>query len=161
MADAITDGSRAEAMTYLVCYTFLFRMPSEALPMVNGCGGDDHGEHSVIYMGTNVIYLKLKPRKTRPHGSLLKRSCWCDLNTNTCFLCVLRDYLGTLGKWCPLFAGFITGSLRIALRNRLRRIGVPNADEYRAHDFRREELARLYVRYCRQANGNRLPSSNF
>ena len=112
-------------------------MPSEALPMVKGCGGDDHGEHSVIYMGTNVIYLKLKTRKNRPHGSLLKRSCWCAQNKNTCPVCVLKDYLGTLGKFCPLFPNFTPGSVRIALRNRLKKIGIPNADEYRAHDFRR------------------------
>ena len=52
-------------------------------------------------------------------------------------LFVYLDYLGTLGKWCPLFLGFAFGSARIALRNRIKKIGVPNADEDRARDFTR------------------------
>ena len=43
----------------------------------------------------------------------------------------------TLGKWCPLFPGLTPGVVLAKLRARLATLGVADAMDYRAHDFRR------------------------
>ena len=134
---AIADGDKSEAMLYLACYVFLLRMPSEALPMVKGCGGAYHGEQSTLFMGIGCIYLKLATRKNKPSGSILRRFCWCHQDRSTCPVHVLGAYLESLAKGCKLFGGFNPGIVLAKLRGRLQKLGVPKAWDYRAHDFRR------------------------
>ena len=134
---ARSEGYQSEAMLYLATYTFLLRVPSEALPMVCGGRGVIHGQHSVLFLGINCIYLKLATRKNRPAGSLLKRSCWCAKCAATCPVHVLGKYLDEFAIGNRLFAGFSPGLVLSRLRRRLGQLGVADASSYRAHDFRR------------------------
>ena len=88
-------------------------------------------------MGVNVIYLKLATRKNRPYGSLLKRTCWCAQNKDTCPVHVLGNYVQGLGKGCQLFPGLTPGIVNSKLRSRLECLGITDARNYRAHDLRR------------------------
>ena len=48
------------AMLYLICYIFLLRLPSEAMPMVVAGGSADDDQQSVIQMNGFDEWLVLK-----------------------------------------------------------------------------------------------------
>ena len=105
--------------------------------MVKGSAGRDQGEHSMIYMGVGCLYLKLASRKNRPTGSLMKRTCWCKEDASTCPVHVLGAHVKTMEDGVPLFKGFTRWNANFVLRERLRKVGVENAGDYRTHDLRR------------------------
>ena len=133
-------------MLWLASYVFLLRLHSEALPMVKGSSGGQHGEHSVVFMGISCIHLELASRKNKPHGSLLRRSCWCSKNKHTCPVHVLGEYVNKAPAGCKLFPSFTKISALYTLRARLKELGVENAGDYRTQDFRRGHAKDLQVR---------------
>jgi len=147
---AVSDGCKRDAMLYLVSYVFLLRVPSEALPMVMCNGGAVHGEQSCLFMEDGKLVLALKCRKNKPKGSKLVRSCWCAQDTTTCPVHVLGKALSRLPVGFAPFKGLKPSMVVTALRDRLRRIGVEQADHYRTQDFRRGHARDL------QANGSHL-----
>ena len=73
------------AALWLATYVFLLRMPSEALPMERGTSQTESGGQSVIYLDENeTLCLKLKTRKNKMRGSLLKRTCSCKACPEMC-----------------------------------------------------------------------------
>ena len=77
---AVSKGWEEEtfAKLYLAAYTFMLRVPSEALPMQRGGPGIDG--QSVVYLeNENTIVLRLASRKNRPAGDVQKRKCSCRL----------------------------------------------------------------------------------
>ena len=47
---AFKDGNNAEAMLYLASSAFMFRVLSEALPMVKRSNGKDHGQNILSFL---------------------------------------------------------------------------------------------------------------
>ena len=136
-------------MLFLVSYVFLLRLPSEALPIAR-----EAGPCSISVSGDCVV-LDLRKRKNRPGGSRLTRKCWCSVSRATCPVHVVGEYCSRVAPGAPLFKGIaasaalrvlrscvlfftcLAGMLCFVCRQALGAIGVPDAQEYRTHDFRR------------------------
>ena len=71
------------------------------------------------------------------HGSLLKRSCWCKRSPSTCPVHVLGKYVESMAHGCPLFRSINEYTAPSKLRQRLAKLGVARAQDYRTHDMRR------------------------
>ena len=127
------------SMLYLLAYTFLLRLPSEALPAVCGnIGMADSGcEQAVVYLDGDVLCLRLKCRKNKQEGSLLKRECWCNSCPATCPVHRLWPYLLSCGLGQKPFAGITPANALTRLRCCLTELRIPEARYYRTHDFRR------------------------
>ena len=82
VALARIEGDHAGALFYLVCYIFLLRARSEAIPIVIGkqdqaCEALGDGVGACLSMkGTGCAALRLRRRKNKPHGSFLQHGCW-------------------------------------------------------------------------------------
>ena len=95
-------GSHELALQVLVAWNFLMRVQSECSPLQVGCAGEAYqlpaGRHSALWVDSaTVACVRLRQRKNRPQGSLLKRACSCHLGSRQ--LCLphrLQDFL--LGK---------------------------------------------------------------
>ena len=96
MFERVSTEDRLElehvAMLLLVTYTFLFRLPSEALPIVRGSAGVVNNEESFLYLSGDLLCLKLAKRTNKQHGSLLKRGCWRHSCSLTCPIHSLWPY---------------------------------------------------------------------
>ena len=85
--DRFKIGTRRLAMLWLVSYQYLLRVPSEALKLCRGEPGytSPAGASGMIYLDDDgVLCMKLKSRKNRPEGSLLRRSCSCRAHPQMC-----------------------------------------------------------------------------
>ena len=87
----------------LACWYFLFRVQSEALPLE--CGAPHElvalptGRHSAVWVSADTAFVRLRRRKHKPTGSVLKRACTCASTSSQfcivhrlkkCFWLVLR-----------------------------------------------------------------------
>ena len=93
--------SKNLAMLWLAAYAFLLRVPSEALPMCRGGGDFDQAgvEQSVLFLkDDNCLCLRLKSRKNKAEGTVLKRGCSCAAHEKTCPIHVL--WHGCFEKLC-------------------------------------------------------------
>ena len=141
MFEKVYTGDRLDlecaAMLFLVTYTFLLRLPSEALPIARGCVGMAHNEQSWLYMDDGLLCLKLARRKNKPEGSLLKRACWCSACRLTCPVHVLWPYIESMPVGHKPFGKFSPAKALSVLRAFLKELGVAGAHKYRTHDWRR------------------------
>lgn len=129
---------RLHAMLFLTSYVFLLRVPSEALPIVLGGVGSEHGKlQSVIELLPDQIVLHLARRKNRPQGSVLSRKCWCSSCKRTCPIHVLAVFLGQFDAGAQPFANISRGSALAGLKAMMSALRIPKAGSYRTHDFRR------------------------
>ena len=127
------------AFLFLVCYVFLLRMPSEALPMIAGDGSGNELAQSVVWLdpAKKELMLKLRRRKNRPQGSRLVRTCWCSECARTCPVHVLGPLIARTKPGVALFRGITKAHALANLRTMLAAIGVEKAACYRSHDMRR------------------------
>ena len=127
------------AVLFLMCYVFLLRMPSEALPMIVGDGREQEDAQSVVWVDDvkNEIALKLRRRKNKPQGSRLVRTCWCKECPRTCPVHVLGPLIKSSVPGAALFAGISGNDALCKLRFMLAAIGVEKSELYRSHDIRR------------------------
>ena len=65
------------ALLFTAAYSFLLRVPSEALPMIEGKHDNIPDGQAVAYMKDGALFLKLRRRKNKPGGSTLIRHCTC------------------------------------------------------------------------------------
>ena len=73
------------AMLWLVSYTFLLRVPSEALPIVRGDVDTPIDSQAVLYLeDATTLALRLKCSKNKPRGGTLRRACVCEADPRTC-----------------------------------------------------------------------------
>lgn len=126
-------------MLFLLSYVFLLRLPSEAIPVVRGRVGLSHNEEyaNCVYMEGELLCLKLKRRKNKPQGSVLKRACWCHDCACTCPVHVLWPFFKRLNVGQAAFPGVSAGGALKQLRSVLHTLGVENCSWYRTHDLRR------------------------
>ena len=90
--DRANPADGTYAALYLLAYTFLLRLPSEALPVSMESVGSAEGKASALYLHEDTLYLKLARRKNKDSGALMKRTCWCNTCTATCPVHVLWAY---------------------------------------------------------------------
>jgi hypothetical protein len=130
------------AMLWLAAYTFLLRVPSEALPMAKGDAVTSEwpgNEQSVLFLqDENTLCLKLLRRKNMMRGTVIKRTCSCRNSVRLCPIHVLwHGFFAGLDfgakPWARLSSGFANRSLRQALTE----LKVPHAVSYGTHDIRR------------------------
>ena len=138
IGDCPSARVRAIAMAFLTTYVFLLRMPSECLPIrvAEGCSDPSDCKASIFLQEDHLI-LKLKRRKNRDGGSVLKRACWCSSCKVTCPVHVLAPYFVSCGAGCMPFEAFDAKSALSILRGWLQHLGIPDALAYRTHDIRR------------------------
>ena len=141
LLDHCAATKRRLGMLFLTSYIFLLRVPSEALPLVCGDSGlaDEGQEQSVLYCDSDQqVCLKLKKRKNKPEGSLLKRGCWCrSVDRSLCPVHVLWEYMQQFSFGQKVFGDISASSALWELRRCLGELGTPDAELYRCHDFRR------------------------
>ena len=120
------------SLFFLMAYSFLLRVPSEAIPVTAGSVGP-----CMLAREGNFVVLTLARRKNRPNGSRLARGCWCKESPLTCPLCLLSPLLVNAKAGGKLFPNVTTSNVNHVLRSMLAELGIPNAERYRTHDFRR------------------------
>ena len=81
----------ADGMLWLFAYTFMLRVPSEALLAARGDQSlaRSAAEQAIIWLDGNVLVLRLLRRKNKPQGSVLRRGCTCDCQPRICPVHVL------------------------------------------------------------------------
>ena len=135
------------AMACLTTYVFLLRMPSECLPITVAQGdASDAQRQAVVTVGEDAIRLRLKRRKNKESGSMLKRKCWCAECKLTCPVHVLGPYFAARGPGAMPFSQFDGASALAILRGWLGCLGIKQADQYRTHDIRRGHARDLQKR---------------
>ena len=139
MGAASSAGREELGMLFLLAYTFLLRVPSEGLPAT--CGHSPtaplQGRHSAIGLDGSELVLVLAKRKNRPRGATLRRGCLCPGGAPICPVHVLAPWLGLRPDGAQPFVHLSAGKATGGLRDLLTWLRVPDAHEYRLHDFRR------------------------
>ena len=129
--------SCVEGPCCLFAYSFLLRVPSEALPAIVGCTGAEEGSNAVLEAGEGTFTLHLKRRKNKPEGSCLMRKCCCAKAPKLCIACLLRPLMQATLPGRRVFMGVTAGGAVKALRCMLQAVGTERAQFYRPHDLRR------------------------
>ena len=142
VSSLLQRGAAASAMLFLMSYTFLLRVPSEAIPVQVGRVGELGapllpGRHSCVGLRGGDLVLQLARRKNKPHGSSLVRPCWCARCKVTCPEHVLAPWLAALPEGHRPFSHLSARTARVSLRRQLEVLGVAHAKSYWIHDFRR------------------------
>ena len=125
----------------LMCWEFLLRVQSEAVPLLAGMPDDatslPRERHSGVWVdGSGALCLRLQRRKNRPQGSLLRRRCTCpSQGFRFCVVHRLRPFLAQLQPTEPLWS-FDSGAALKKLRRLLTLSQVPSAPEFTFKAFR-------------------------
>ncbi|CAK0889687.1 unnamed protein product, partial [Prorocentrum cordatum] len=113
------------SMLFLFAYTFLLRVPSEALPAVRVAdAGDAPPFQAALVLGKSELTLLLRRRKNRPQGSRLSRKCWCSSCRATCPVHTLGPWVARCGLGRGLFGGISAAAALRTLREMLAALGV-------------------------------------
>ncbi|CAK0890184.1 unnamed protein product, partial [Prorocentrum cordatum] len=126
------------SMLFLFAYTFLLRVPSEALPAVRVAdAGDAPCLQAALVLGEAELTLLLRRRKNRAQGSRLTRRCRCASCRATCPVHTLGPWVARCGLGRGLFGGISAAAALRTLREMLAALGVQGADLFRSRDLRR------------------------
>jgi len=93
------------AYLFLFTYSFLLRLPSEALLVVKGGSGRVPVSMSVLRYEADQLVLTLQRRKNKPEGSRLIRRCSCRQSPATCVYCRLKLRVESTKDGEPVFPG--------------------------------------------------------
>ena len=122
-------------MLFLAAYTFLLRLPSEALCMAVERADDRRS--SVFKMHADKVELWLPRRKNKLQPSSQFRPCWCKRCPLTCPVHILGAYMTRFGHGAQPFRGISPVKANSGLKQLLELVGVDDASEFRTHDLRR------------------------
>ena len=133
----------AFSMLWLVSYSFLLRVPSEALPMRKMRPTDEGAteQQSIIWRENDDICLRLKTRKNRRSGSgVMRRTCSCLGGKSTCLVHTLWEswldfWPEGEAPWADLSPQHVIRRLRADLAAMT--FPVSDPEKYGTHDFRR------------------------
>ena len=81
------------ARLFLLAYSFVARLPSEALPVVSGRRRSLNA-HAVLCKSETELILDLKVRKNTNHSCRIVRACLCKESAATCLLFACTGPLG-------------------------------------------------------------------
>ena len=127
------------AVVMAVSWECLLRIQSEAVLLQVGQASDafdlPQWRHSGVWVADQVLHVRLRQRKNRPTGSLLRRPCTCRTDKKTCAvhlaLPVLQGKQQGQRLWDGTGAGFIQ-----QVRRLLAQMGVPGAMHFSGKAFR-------------------------
>ena len=136
------------AMLWLTAYTFLLRVPSEAIPMCRGSPDDAAlaGKQTLIWREGDEVCIRMLRRKNKPKGSgVLRRKCCCQQGARADIYSSLVCPVHTL--WDRFFRLLPEGTepwkdttekeALAKLRELLGKLGIQHVEKYGTHDFRR------------------------
>lgn len=143
VAVAVDEEDYAAARLYVACYSFLFRVANECLPLqANGRAGisdSDTRWHSQVEVAGGVATVTLRSRKNSRSGAVLIRRCGCRSRPSLlCGACamgaqVVAAVASGRGPSDPIF-GSGPGVSLAALQRRCLALGLPRCGW---HAFRR------------------------
>ena len=85
---------RRHGLLFLFAYSFLLRVPSEALPVVAGPENYEGPSNAWLFReGADKLVLRLRRRKNKPGGSRLVRKCCCSKSKASCVVCLVGPLL--------------------------------------------------------------------
>jgi len=134
------------AMLWLLAYTFLLRLPSEALPTCKGAPTNESlvQQQTLIWREGDCVCLRLRRRKNMRQGSgTLKRKCTCrdaatDFNRDTCVVHSLWDrFFDKMPEGSQPWRKTTANMARDRLRAVLAKLEVAEPGTYATQDFRR------------------------
>ena len=148
-----SESIRSEfAQACLLSFLFSFRVPSETLQLRRSYRDDrltefaPQGQKALIGVrlvkGCPYLVAKLSSRKNLTCGVIMKRPCFCGLNTDTARLVCPAHSLWPAVKdraSCgqPIFKAVNRGNFNRILKAIFARLQVPQAARYSSHAFRR------------------------
>ena len=147
------NGMSDFAVLMLVAWSFLLRVQSECLLMEAGHPDDEkdlpQGRHSGLWLESgSVLCLRLRRRKNRPSGSMLRRPCSCS--TTGPGQCVVHRAAGLLqrkSRGQRLWA--VTEATALShVRRLLSQLGIGDACRYTLKAFRAGRATALAVAGC-------------
>ena len=103
------EEMRLCALLFLFSYTYLLRLPSEALPAIAGQDGREQGSNAVLFKEGASLVLVLHRRKNKPNGSRLVRRCSCRHSAGACAYHLLGPVVDATPAGARVF-GNITSS---------------------------------------------------
>ena len=147
---ALANGCKLESALYLLAYSFLLRVPSEALPIVIGSESDlrvkPKSVEPLLVVTESELVLRLAKRKNCKDVSTLRRTCLCKNSKSMCCFHVVGQLVKELPVGTKLFDGLSRATALSNLRRRLTKVGVENPEAYRLHDMRRGHAQDLVIR---------------
>ena len=132
----------------VVCWEFLLRVQSEAIPMLAGSNNDTSslptGRHSGLWIDNeNQLCLRLARRKNRPSGSFLRRGCVCATKGKSlCGVHRLRAFLASKQVAAPLWS-FTPAKALHTLKRMLVLCRAPNHAAFTLKAFRAGRATQL------------------
>ena len=122
-------GTVTQSMLWLLAYQFLLRVPSEALPLCRGavdfCPAQSPPQAMAYLDGEDMLCIKLRTRKNKPEGSLLRRSCSCSAHPRMCMVHEFwHKFLAHFGLGEKPWGSLSGNAARSELRGTLRALGV-------------------------------------
>ena len=127
------EGNREQAAIYAVARMFLFRVPSEYLPLALT------SSHSSVHIEGNVARVTLTKRKPINYPHVLERSCSCKhIGKLLCGVCWLKERIAhaTEKGINQLFKVSVSG-FRQQLRTDAMAVGISEAHRLGSHALRR------------------------
>ena len=123
---------------FAAAYTFLLRLPSEALVIQRAASLTDASQFRAgLFIDEKTAVPSFARRKNRERRTTIVRKCWCKRSRATCPVHALGAWLNSRPEGDAPWAGWCATSVRSALRAALRHARVGNADAYGTHSFRR------------------------
>ena len=139
MKMAVDEGAPNEAAFYALAYVFLCRVAAELIPLVIQKPGEEVilGKHSILLITEDEVTIKLSRRKNDPHGSVIRRRCFCGRSRQLCPIHTIIAWTGRFSNGDAPFAGMTASKAISSLRRRLITLEVEDACAYALHAFRR------------------------
>ena len=149
-----------------ISFLFAFRVPSEALLLRRAHKRDEvdlftpQGDKALIACrnvgGSPVLFVKLAWRKHMPGGCIMKRPCFCPLETKRArALCPVHWFWPWVRNTCQsgdlLFKETNSRNVNRRLRRTFSTLKIPAANRYSSHGFRRGAAQEL------KENGSQWP----
>ena len=128
------------AVLCLACWHCLFRVQSEALPLEVGQPADatslPPGRHSGAWVFGDEVFIRLRRRKHRPRGSLLRRKCTCTKTAQQfCVVCRMRVFTSGFPAGMRIWDIKANAFLKL-IRSCLSLLGLAKAERVTLKTFR-------------------------
>jgi hypothetical protein len=144
MTLAASEGDYAAAVLYAFSYSFMLRVPSEALPTMfvgeDAKACSNYQCNSCFVWGKMEARLFLKRTKNDPHGCVITRRCSCGYCAQTCPVHSVAAWMRHLSIGSQPFVKMSPAFATRELRRRLSACVLADVDEprfYSLHAFRR------------------------
>ena len=161
VAKETRDGPFAQLS--FISFLYALRVPSEALILRRAYLSDDltgfepMRDTALIGLrgppGHECLVIRFLRRKNLPNGCILSRPCFCKLEAKSAKrLCPIHAFWPAIASRVKcgeeLFSGFTPQNVNTTIKAVLHKLGVPHADCYTSHGYRRGAAQELKERGC-------------